>query len=308
MFTTTTGGFTAKRPRDSTQSHITVRADNRPLCSDPLDEPTAASCEGLEVNGPVSIRLISKPLLCDCGGRRAVSRSPSRVSPGRGGDPWGWRSRKIDPAMYIPKHFSIADSGRGYDLIEENPFGMLICPTGEAVPEIAHVPFVLDRPANALRVHVARANRIAQLIQDRAPVVAVFTGPHAYVSPSWYEDPAMNVPTWNYAAVHVHGVARRMTARANVLRDLAAMTARYEAASEAPWSLASVDAGHIDKLAGAVAAFEIVIERLDVKFKMSQNRPVLDRARVVSQLRVRNGPGDTAVADLVEDLNGLRDV
>jgi len=115
----------------------------------------------------------------------------------------------------------------------------------------------------------------------------------------------MNVPTWNYAAVHVHGMARRLTERADILRDLAAMTARYEAGSEAPWSLASVEPGYIDMLAGAVAAFEIAIDRLDVKFKMSQNRPVPDRARVVMHLRARNAPGDEAVAKLVEELNGL---
>ena len=209
------------------------------------------------------------------------------------------------PSMYLPKHFSVTDSDRGYDLIEDNPFGLLVCSTAEAVPEIAHIPFVLDRAAKVLRAHVALANPIGRLLENQASVVAVFTGPHAYVSPSWYENPAMNVPTWNYAAVHVHGMARRLTERADILRDLAAMTARYEAGSEAPWSLASVEPGYIDMLAGAVAAFEIAIDRLDVKFKMSQNRPVPDRARVVMHLRARNAPGDEAVAKLVEELNGL---
>ena len=91
-----------------------------------------------------------------------------------------------------------------------------------------------------------------------------------------------------------------------MLRDLAAMTTRHEAGTEAPWSFASVDATYLDKLLGAVAAFEIPIDRLDVKFKMSQNRPIQDRARVAIHLRARNAPGDEAVASLVEQLNGLR--
>jgi transcriptional regulator len=208
--------------------------------------------------------------------------------------------------MYIPEHFSVEGDELGYRFIDDNPFGLLVCPMGEAVPEMAHIPFVLDREGNVLRAHVARGNPIAHFVRDTAPVVAVFTGAHAYVSPSWYENPAKNVPTWNYAAVHAHGVARRLTAKEDAVRDLAAMTARYEERSRAPWSFAAADTAYVDRLVGGVAAFEITIQRLEVKFKMSQNRPVSDRVRVVAQLRARNAPGDQDVANLVEELNGLQ--
>jgi transcriptional regulator len=205
--------------------------------------------------------------------------------------------------MYIPQHFADSDPETARTLISENPFGILVVPLPESRVEIAHVPFVLDRdaePLGALRVHVARGNPIGA-IPPYSPVIAIFTGPHAYVSPSWYEAPQRNVPTWNFTAVHAHGLATRIDDRSEVRRALADLTARQEADAPEPWSLAQADASHIDRLLDAVVAFTIRIERFETKMKLSQNRPRADRLRVAAALRQRGGPDDEAIARLVEE-------
>jgi transcriptional regulator len=205
--------------------------------------------------------------------------------------------------MYIPQHFADADPETARRLISENPFGMLVVPLAEGRVEIAHLPFVLDRepgPLGALRVHVARGNSIGAIPPSSA-VIAVFTGPHAYVSPRWYEAPRRNVPTWNFTAVHVHGVATRIDDRGEVLRAVADLSAQQEAGALEPWSAASADAAYVDRLLDGVVAFAIRIERFETKMKLSQNRPLADRLRVVEALRRRGAPGDAAVARLVEE-------
>src|SRR5688572_28710499 len=125
--------------------------------------------------------------------------------------------------MYTPELFRERDTGRLHDLIDANPFGMLLA-RADGTVEIAHVPFVLDRdaaPSGRLRVHVARANPIWKLAAAGRPLVAVFSGPHAYVSASWYEAPLEQVPTWNYAVVHAHGRAAGPMAK-DELRELLA--------------------------------------------------------------------------------------
>src|SRR5271155_2611149 len=118
-----------------------------------------------------------------------------------------------EASIYMPQVFAEHDLELAHDLIAAYSFGMLlVAPSrGEgAVPMIAHLPFVLDRargPRGTLLFHVARANPIRGALEAGAPVVAVFRGPHGYVSPCWYAS-RDNVPTWNYAVVHAHGVPR----------------------------------------------------------------------------------------------------
>jgi transcriptional regulator len=214
--------------------------------------------------------------------------------------------------VYIPSHFADADPAHARALIDENPFGMLIvpaAPTASGALEIAHIPFVLDPaparsgPLATLRAHVARANPIGALLVPSLPVIAVFTGPHAYVSPRWYEAPARSVPTWNFTAVHAHGVATRVDDRAEVLRMLTELTGRHEAGAAEPWSPANADGPYIDKLLGGIVAFTIRIDRFETKRKLSQNRPLVERAGVIAGLRARGAPGDEALAAKMAELD-----
>lgn len=206
--------------------------------------------------------------------------------------------------MYTPAEFAEHDVARAHALIERHSFGLLVVPTASGAPEIAHIPFLLDAepsPFGTLRAHVARASAIATMLALDLPVVAVFTGPHAYVTPRWYEVPRANVPTWNYAAVHAHGVARAIRERDEVVSVLRNLSTRYEAGAPAPWTMHDADASYVERLLGGIVAFTLHIERLEAKAKLSQNRSATDRAQVALGLRARGTHDDVAVAELMEE-------
>ena len=125
--------------------------------------------------------------------------------------------------------------------------------------------------------------------------LAIFHGPHAYVSPSWYAQPAIQVPTWNYAVVHVHGLAEIVADRTETLATLQKMVARFEGSRPAPWRL-QLEGARLEAMVGAIVAFRIDIERIDAKFKLSQNRDEADRRRVASALRSEAYADATATA------------
>jgi len=205
--------------------------------------------------------------------------------------------------MYVPEAFAEPDVARARALIAAHLFGMLVVSRAAGAPEIAHLPFLLDAepaPYGTLRAHVARANPIAKLLADDLPVVVVFTGPHAYVSPRWYVAPDTNVPTWNFTAVHAHGVARKIQDHDGILAAVSDLAAAHEAGAPAPWSAAGADRRHIEQRLVAIVAFTIRIERFESKFKLSQNRPREDRLRVVERLRERRGVDDEEIAAMIE--------
>lgn len=110
--------------------------------------------------------------------------------------------------MYVPEHFKESDAERLAVLINGNSFGMLVT-APEGVPFVTHLPFLIERYGNSqgrLLGHMARANPQWQHFSSGSEVVAIFQGPHAYISPSWYASPG--VPTWNYAVVHLRGIPR----------------------------------------------------------------------------------------------------
>ena len=166
---------------------------------------------------------------------------------------------------------------------------------------VNYLPFM--RQGNVLRGHVARGNELAAM--DGAAVLAVFHGPQGYVSPNWYPSKHANggreVPTWNYAVAHVHG-RLRVVHDAGWLRALLdALTNRFEASEPAPWKVADAPADHVEKLLGAIAGIEIAIERIEGKFKLSQNHPDANRAGVVGGLTRRGQGDDLALAALMQE-------
>ncbi len=228
----------------------------------------------------------------------------SIVEPAAGSPPDPLSQRRYSArTVYTPAQFAEHDVARAHALIERHSFGMLVVPRADGAPEIAHIPFLLDphpAPLGTLRAHVARANPIAAMLASELPVVAVFTGPHAYVTPRWYESPRTNVPTWNFSAVHAHGVARAARHRDDVTRALRDLSAKYEAGAAAPWTLEGADARCIEGLLGGIVAFTIRVDRLEAKAKLSQNRSAADRAGVARGLRARGGGDDVAVAEQMD--------
>jgi transcriptional regulator len=209
--------------------------------------------------------------------------------------------------MYIPKHFAFPDGATTelQELIEAYNFGILVA-AGEPL-EATHLPFVVDRsrgPSGTLIAHVARANPIWKRFAPDREVLAVFQGPHVYVSPDWYAARGI-VPTWNYLAVHAYGVPRILADEPAVTEALARLTATMEAslAPKPPSTLAEVVEPGLGALKRAVVAFEIEISRLEGKRKLNQNRTAADRASVVRALEAAGEPEGLAVARAMRRLD-----
>lgn len=194
--------------------------------------------------------------------------------------------------MYIPPAFQEQDLAKLRAFVREHAFAMMVSQL-DGLPFATHVPLMLETrgETDVLVGHVAKANAHWQAFDGETESMAVFTGPHAYVSPRWMAAPA--VPTWNYAAVHVYG-SPYLVEDADAQRDaLARLTDAYE---QGQWSLADLDDGYIEKMLKGLVVFEMPIDLWRGKFKMSQNKPG-DRAAIAQRLRDA-GAGD--VADVMD--------
>ena len=187
--------------------------------------------------------------------------------------------------MYTPAHFHEDRPEILHALIREFPLATLVMATPSGL-EATHIPFLLEN--GVLRGHVARANPIANAAGT--PAIAIFHGPQHYISPAWYEsrksDPRV-VPTWNYIAVHVHGPIRTFTGKTRLLQIVADLTEHFESVESGhpnPWSIHDAPLAYIDKLLSAITGIEIPVERLEGKWKVSQNRPAEDRNSVIDAL------------------------
>lgn len=183
-------------------------------------------------------------------------------------------------ALYVPRAFAVDDSAALHALIDEHPFATLLT-FASPEPLVSHVPLLRDG-GGALLGHFARANPHAEHAEG-APSLAIFHGPHAYVSPRWYQDPANAVPTWNFATVHVHGTIARLADAAEAERVVAKLVERFEGDGPAAWRFAQRGAAR-GALIANIQAFRMTIGRVVGKFKLSQNRPPADRPRVIAAL------------------------
>jgi transcriptional regulator len=190
--------------------------------------------------------------------------------------------------MYIPKHFAIAEPAACHRVIVENVFGELVTVDDAGLPFASHLPFLVDptRGENGtLLAHMARANQQWRHFSSGKPALAMFHGPHAYISPAWYAThPA--VPTWNYVAVHAYGVPKIIDSPAAVEGILRRLVDANEAANGTTWSMDGLTEQYLGGMVRAIVAFEIPIDRLEGKAKLSQNRDATDQAKVADALAV----------------------
>ncbi len=206
--------------------------------------------------------------------------------------------------LYVPAHFAARDRTSFARLAHDHPFATLVTP---ATPEpfVTHLPLIYaaDRePSGSLFGHFARANAHARAAAaTTAESIAIFHGPHAYVSPSWYADPAGAVPTWNYAVAHAHGVIElaRDAAETRTILDL--LVQRFEGGRAAPWQL-GLDPDRLRAMVGAIIGFRIRVKRLEAKLKLSQNRSAEDRDRVAAGLDGEGYPDATATAAWMREM------
>lgn len=205
--------------------------------------------------------------------------------------------------MYVPTAFAVTDQARLHDFIAGHSFGLLVS-AHAAEPFATHLPFLLEReagPHGTLLGHLARANPQWRDL-DGQRVLAIFSGPHAYVPPTWYEA-ADVVPTWNYVAVHAYGTARVLESPDDLARILAAAVDTYERAMPRPWPL-DTGTAYFQKMVRAVVGFRIEIDRLEGKWKLNQNHPPERREKVRRVLEQSADPDAAAVARLMREPPG----
>lgn len=185
--------------------------------------------------------------------------------------------------LYVPPHFRVDDVDELHRFIEHNAFATLVS-SGASGLHVSHIPLLPERgPDGKLRLlgHVARGNAQWEALEGASQVLAIFHGPHAYVSPGWYETHP-SVPTWNYAVVHAHARARLMD-EAQLHDLLMRLSAAYELSRPKPWRMAELPVDYVATMLKAIVGFELEVERLEGKFKLSQNRPV-EVPRVIAAL------------------------
>jgi transcriptional regulator len=143
---------------------------------------------------------------------------------------------------------------------------------------------------------VARANPAWRVCAEGAPCMVIFQAEQSYITPSWYPSKREHgkvVPTWNYAVVHAHGRARAIDEATWVHANVQALTSHHEAREAKPWQVSDAPTDYINQMLKAIVGIEIVIERLEGKWKVSQNRAQADKAGVAAGLQAR---GDEAMA------------
>lgn len=202
--------------------------------------------------------------------------------------------------VYLPPHFTETREEVLIDHIERHDFGLLVT-RGDALIA-SQVPFLAERRDGQVHLqgHLARGNPQCLDIYAGGEVLAIFTGPHAYISPSWYEaGPA--VPTWNYASVHAYGTCHAIDDGDWLRGLLRRLSERHEARETVPWRMQDLAESYLAGMLNGILGFEIAVGRLEGKFKLSQNRPAADRPRIVAALEAREDSDALGVARLMRE-------
>lgn len=201
--------------------------------------------------------------------------------------------------MYIPGINRLEDKEEIFRFIKENPFAVIVNTIdGKLIATHMVVELEEDTEGNKiLRSHMAKANPQWKNFSAETELLVIFNGPHTYISSSWYDH--VNVPTWNYIAIHVYG-------KPKILDDTAAyalldrLVKRYEQASEKPFTTGSLSDDYLQSHLKALVAFEISIDRIEAKQKLSQNRDVHNFDRVLEKLDEREDAESTAIKKEME--------
>ncbi len=194
--------------------------------------------------------------------------------------------------MYIPPHFAEHRPEALQRIIREHPLGVLVTHGHDGL-DADHIPFEFDPqagPLGTLSGHVARANTLWERCPTGTPVMVVFRGAEAYVSPNWYpskHETHRQVPTWNYEVVHAHGTITVRDDERFLRAIVGRLTRRHEAGEARPWKMADSAPGFIDAMLQNIVGIEIVVTSLVGKSKLSQNKDARDRLNAADTLRAR---------------------
>lgn len=208
--------------------------------------------------------------------------------------------------MYMPRAFRQARLPELHAAIESIAFASLISTTADGL-QVSHIPLLLapeEGPYGTLYGHVARVNAHAGCNGTRS--LAIFLGPHAYISAGWYpgkQTHGKEVPTWNYLAVHAHGTLATFDDPAALRELLRKLTDRHERAMPAPWRVDDAPVDFIDRNLEAITGLRLPIDRLEGKWKLSQNRTDADRAGVLAGLDQQGDEASRQVASAIRAAN-----
>jgi transcriptional regulator len=207
--------------------------------------------------------------------------------------------------MYLPKLYREIDDAKINQFIKQNSFATLVSCEGQ-LPIATHLPLELVQNENGekfLNGHVARANKQWRTFEMNDEVLAIFSGPHAYVSARWYNH--VNVPTWNYMVAHVYGKPRLVHDHDELYAMLKQLVDKYETAAvtEKPYKLENLPKDFVEKEMKGIVGFQIKISRVEAKFKLSQNRRQPDYDNVIAELQKI---GEVGAKDIAEAMSQNR--
>ncbi len=214
--------------------------------------------------------------------------------------------------MYRPPAFREDRIEVLHGLISEIVLATLVCATPEGGVEVTHLPLLLDpepAPLGTLLGHLARANGHLQALARTREAVAIFLGPDAYVSPSFYPSKRAHgrvVPTWNYVAVHASGTAELVEEPRELLELVRRLTDRQEAGREEPWTVGDAPEDFVAAQLRGIVGLRLRIQRIEGKLELSQNRPAADREGVAAGLAGSADAGDRVMAACMRALAPVR--
>ncbi len=202
--------------------------------------------------------------------------------------------------MHVPEHYRQRDAEALFAAMRAGAFATIVSAGDGGAPDASWIPFVIEGTAQAPVIfgHLARANRQWRSWTAATPLLAVFQGPHHYISPGWYvSEPC--VPTWNYLAVQVRGRPRLLEDTAEVEAMLDRLVEQFESTRENPWRLAGQPAAYRARMAGGIVGFELIVEEITGAWKLSQDDDTGDRDGAIAGLEESGGDDALAIARLM---------
>lgn len=208
--------------------------------------------------------------------------------------------------MFVPSKFAVDDPAALDALVERDAFATLVSVV-DGIPFATHLPVLYSRDGDGVRFrgHWARANPQWRGIASQTALLIVH-GPHAYISPTWYEQPQQSVPTWNYAAAHVHGAVTLVESPDALAALVGELSARYESRLGSHWRFPDSAPGTAREIAGIVG-FELTAQRVTIKHKLNQHHPATNVKGAIEGLRRVGDAGSADVANMMADMLSRRE-
>lgn len=207
--------------------------------------------------------------------------------------------------MWIPQLYRVSETPKLQGFMKKYNFANLISSGGNGLQSTA-IPFVVKPDGGeygTLLAHIAKANPQSKTLGDGHEVMVIFHGPHAYISPNWYQNKQTAVPTWNHTTVCAYGIPKIIDEPNAVIKILQELVEQHEANFSKPWKMDDAPA-YVGKLLPAVTAFEIPLTRIEGQFKLSQDRPA-DFPGIIDALQSSNDSGERELAKMMQDLRNL---